>query len=106
VPTGNRRQQCRLAIVGSSADNSLIYQQYNQHRRLLAADPFSNAHGFRDFFENGAAAFEKADRRHQREERKRVDQLEAKLQTKNEVLAELMKEVKKRYWFCSAVESA
>jgi transposase len=46
----------------------------------------------KDFFENGAAAFEKADLRHQREERKRLEQLEAKLQAKNEVLSELMEE--------------
>jgi hypothetical protein len=50
VSADNRRQQCRLAIVGSSADNSLIYHQYDQHRRLLAADPFSNAHGLRYSF--------------------------------------------------------
>lgn len=46
----------------------------------------------KDLFENGAAAFEKVDRRHQREERKRFEQLEAKLQAKNEVLSELMEE--------------
>jgi transposase len=46
----------------------------------------------KDFFENGAAAFEKTDLRHQREERKRLEQLEAKLQAKNEVLSELMEE--------------
>ncbi len=46
----------------------------------------------KDFFENGAAAFAKADRGQQREERKRLEQLQAKLQTKNEVLSELMEE--------------
>lgn len=46
----------------------------------------------KDFFENGAAAFEKADHRQQREERKLLEQLQAKLQTKNEVLSELMEE--------------
>ena len=46
----------------------------------------------KDFFENGAAAFDKADSRQQREERKLLDQLQSKLQTKNEVLSELMEE--------------
>lgn len=46
----------------------------------------------KEFFENGAAAFEKDNSRQQKEERKRIQQLEAKLQTKNEVLSELMEE--------------
>jgi transposase-like protein len=46
----------------------------------------------KDFFENGAAAFEKSDARQQRAERKRFEELEAKLQVKNEVLSELMEE--------------
>lgn len=46
----------------------------------------------KEFFENGAAAFEKSDARRQRAERKRVEELEAKLQVKNEVLSELMEE--------------
>lgn len=46
----------------------------------------------KEFFENGAAAFEKSDARRQRAERKRFEELEAKLQVKNEVLSELMEE--------------
>jgi cell shape-determining protein MreC len=37
-------------------------------------------------------AFEKSDARRQRAERKRFEELEAKLQVKNEVLSELMEE--------------
>jgi transposase-like protein len=46
----------------------------------------------KEFFENGAAAFEKTDTNRKKAEQKRIEQLEAKLQTKNEVLAELMEE--------------
>ncbi len=46
----------------------------------------------KEFFENGAVAFEKGDARRQRAERKRIEELEAKLQVKNEVLSELMEE--------------
>lgn len=46
----------------------------------------------KEFFENGAAAFEKSNSRQKKTEEKRIQQLEAKLQTKNEVLAELMEE--------------
>lgn len=46
----------------------------------------------KEFFENGAAAFEKENSRQKKEEQKRIEQLEAKLQTKNEVLSELMEE--------------
>lgn len=46
----------------------------------------------KEFFENGAAAFEKANSRQKKAEEKRIQQLEAKLQTKNEVLSELMEE--------------
>ena len=47
----------------------------------------------REFFENGAIAFEPqgSDKKQDRQER-RIQQLEEKLQTKNEVLAELMEE--------------
>jgi len=44
------------------------------------------------FFENGAASFEKASSRQKQAEQKRIQQLEAKLQVKNEVLSELMEE--------------
>jgi transposase len=46
----------------------------------------------KEFFENGAAAFEKKDASQNKAEQKRIEQLEAKLQTKNEVLSELMEE--------------
>lgn len=46
----------------------------------------------KEFFENGAAAFEKNNSRQKKAEEKRVQTLEAKLQTKNDVLAELLEE--------------
>lgn len=46
----------------------------------------------KEFFENGASAFEKTNAKRKKAEQKRIAQLEAKLQTKNEVLSELMEE--------------
>jgi transposase-like protein len=46
----------------------------------------------KEFFENGAAAFDKQKSRQQKKRDKRIDNLEKKLQTKNEVLSELMEE--------------
>lgn len=46
----------------------------------------------KEFFENGATAFEKENSRQKKAEQKRIEQLEAKLQVKNEVLSELMEE--------------
>ena len=46
----------------------------------------------KEFFENGVAAFEKDNNLQKKAEQKRIDQLEAKLQAKNEVLSELMEE--------------
>jgi transposase len=46
----------------------------------------------KEFFENGAAAFEKQHATQNKVEQKRIEQLETKLQTKNEVLSELMEE--------------
>jgi transposase len=46
----------------------------------------------KEFFENGAAAFEKDNSSQKKAEQKRIEQLEAKLQVKNEVLSELMEE--------------
>lgn len=46
----------------------------------------------KEFFENGASAFEKPNGGRKQAEQKRIEQLEAKLQTKNEVLSELMEE--------------
>ena len=44
------------------------------------------------FFENGAAAFENKHATKNTVEQKRIEQLENKIQTKNEVLSELMEE--------------
>ena len=46
----------------------------------------------KEFFENGSAAFEKTNSRAQKAEEKRIQQLETKLQSKNEVIAELLEE--------------
>lgn len=46
----------------------------------------------KEFFENGAAAFEKSNNRKKTAEEQRIAKLEAKLQTKNEVLSELMED--------------
>lgn len=47
----------------------------------------------REFFENGAVAFEpQGSEKKQDRQQRRIQQLEEKLQTKNEVLAELMEE--------------
>jgi transposase-like protein len=46
----------------------------------------------KEFFENGAAAFEKSSSSQKKAVEKKIQQLEAKLQTKNEVLSELMEE--------------
>ena len=46
----------------------------------------------KEFFENGAAAFERKARSNHQAEQERMAYLEKKLQTKDEVLAELMAE--------------
>ncbi|MDY0184642.1 MAG: transposase [Desulfuromonadaceae bacterium] len=46
----------------------------------------------KEFFENGASAFEKDNSRQKKAEQTHIEKLEAKLQTKNEVLSELMEE--------------
>jgi transposase len=46
----------------------------------------------KEFFENGAAAFTKENSHQKKAEEARIQKLEAKLQTKNEVLSELMEE--------------
>jgi transposase-like protein len=46
----------------------------------------------KEFFENGAAAFQGKARTNQKAERERIEYLEKKIQTKDEVLAELMAE--------------
>ena len=46
----------------------------------------------KEFFENGAAAFQPKARSNHSAEQERIDYLEKKIQTKDEVLAELMAE--------------
>jgi transposase-like protein len=46
----------------------------------------------KEFFENGAAAFDKPKSRQEKMRNRRIQALENKLQTKNEVLSELMEE--------------
>lgn len=46
----------------------------------------------KEFFENGSAAFEKSKKGTKDPQTKRIENLEKKLQTKNEVLSELMEE--------------
>jgi hypothetical protein len=46
----------------------------------------------KEFFENGAAAFQQKARPHHQAEQERIEYLEKKIQTKDEVLAELMAE--------------
>ena len=46
----------------------------------------------KEFFENGAAAFQQTGRTNHRAEQERIAHLERKIQTKDEVLAELMAE--------------
>jgi transposase len=46
----------------------------------------------KEFFENGAAAFQQRGRTHHQPEQERIAYLEKKIQTKDEVLAELMAE--------------
>src|SRR5207237_4349963 len=46
----------------------------------------------KEFFENGAAAFQTKERPNQQPQQQRIEYLEKKIQTKDEVLAELMAE--------------
>jgi transposase len=46
----------------------------------------------KEFFENGAAAFQTKTRPNQQPDQQRIEYLEKKIQTKDEVLAELMAE--------------
>jgi transposase-like protein len=46
----------------------------------------------KEFFENGAAVFQAKARRNQQPDQQRIEYLEKKIQTKDEVLAELMAE--------------
>jgi transposase-like protein len=46
----------------------------------------------KEFFENGAAAFEKVNGNRKNSAQKRIEQLQSKLQTKNDVLSELLEE--------------
>jgi transposase len=46
----------------------------------------------KEFFENGSAAFQQKNRSNHQAEQERIEYLEKKIQTKDEVLAELMAE--------------
>ncbi len=46
----------------------------------------------KEFFENGAAAFQKDSKGESKQDKERIAALEAKLKSKNEVLSELMEE--------------
>ena len=46
----------------------------------------------KEFFENGAAAFQAKNRSFRQPEQERIERLEKKIQTKDEVLSELMAE--------------
>lgn len=46
----------------------------------------------KEFFEHGSAAFDKPKSRKEAKQERRIKELEKKLQTKNEVLSELMEE--------------
>ena len=73
-------------------------------RHLLEHEPISKLceeHGIqptmfyrwqKDFFENGAAAFQRVGRSNQPAEQERIEFLEKRIQRKDEVLAELMEE--------------
>jgi transposase len=73
-------------------------------RHLLEKEPISklcDEHGLqptvfyrwqKEFFENGSAAFQTKARASQQPEQERIEYLEKKIQTKDEVLAELMAE--------------
>ena len=53
------------------------------------------------FFENGAAAFEKTDRRTAQAQQRRTAELEARLKKKDKVIAEIMEDLineKKKTW--------
>ena len=56
-----------------------------------ACSPRSSTAG-KEFFENGAAAFEQMARLNHSADQERIGYLEKKIQTKDEVLAELMAE--------------
>jgi transposase-like protein len=47
----------------------------------------------KEFFENGAAAFEKEDKRTVQAQQRRVSELEAKLKKKDTVIAEIMEDL-------------
>ncbi len=73
-------------------------------RHLLAQEPISKLcdelglqptvfyRWQKEFFENGAAAFQAKGRASQQPQQERIEYLEKKIQTKDEVLAELMAE--------------
>jgi transposase-like protein len=58
----------------------------------LGLQPTAFYHWQKEFFENGAAAFQRRGRTNYQAVRERIAYLERKIQTKDEVLAELMAE--------------
>ena len=55
----------------------------------------------KEFFENGAAAFEKTDKRTAQAQQRRTAELEARLKKKDKVIAEIMEDLineKKKTW--------
>jgi transposase-like protein len=74
-------------------------------RHLLEGEPVSDvcdAHGLnptqfyrwqKEFFENGAAAFERTDKRAAQAEQRRRAELEAKLKKKDAVIAQIMEDL-------------
>ncbi len=58
----------------------------------LALQPTVSYRWQKEFFENGAAAFQTKNRSFRQPEQERIERLEKKIRTKDEVLAELMAE--------------
>ncbi len=58
----------------------------------MGCSPRCSTVGKKEFFENGAAAFQGKSRPDHQAEQQRIEFLEKKIQTKDEVLAELMAE--------------
>ncbi len=69
-------------------DNELVSKLCDQ----LALQPTVFYRWQKEFFENGAAAFQTKNRGSRQPEQERIARLEKKIQTKDEVLAELMAE--------------
>jgi transposase len=77
-----------LCDVHSQCDKEPISTSCDE----LALQPTVFYHCQKEFFENGAAAFRQRGRTNHQPEQERIAYLEKKIQTKDEVLAELMAE--------------